>query len=609
MKTFDWKDKYIEASGLDITATGRYYSLLGTKDGDGRRNNPIYPERINTILSQPYHILSGGHIDLVTHMVQEGSFYYIGQGANKTHINLTLYGGNYKKHCSLQDLNCDLSTGCSGYGISLINCILNNIDSTFTGIYTTRSIIMKGNIEPGYKDRYILTTVVSCNVGNQLSNLALYNKSNIAIQSSTINNFHSRYVAFNNCSFAIGSESKATPLTGSTSEELKQNFVDRCEEQNIKLIDYDEYGEKNKMGRWIFSSTSILGEYNTLEESEIDVFAKKRGLFFGHTSQTYKQLPIVVTEDIPGSFAPSTPRSLINVASGSLTLNASADTRNTGYIDSKIIYLGGKHQLTALNIHDNLPIENGVSVDSVYSFGEKTETVEPDINYIVRSINAEQAKIRYNEVEYNSSLIGRDNIFRGIAGVSTFTPISNNVMVLPVTDFANHQTLRVRLVSDIPSGEIRGTSSLQKDYWYIVVPDNMQDTSGSITYKGIKHPCFDSFVADSTSNFTVNGACHLRRCWRKDYTESDETIDRTFWQSRQKPLYFDVIPDDLRALRKNNTITENEIMKDSNQQYIGSGHIDFYNSINGANGVKLPAFNLVGTFLQIQIPISTLNPM
>lgn len=610
MNIFNWKDKYLSTSGIDVSSVGKYYSILGSSEGIGSRDDPSFSGWINTDKDYPYHIFSSGYHNTMLNMVKEGSYYCIGQGKTDTYLNLSLGGGNYKKQAVLINLNCIMSESSISYGAMFNNCIINNKEGDdFQAISITKSVVIKGNLNPTHKDRYVSTTMVQCNIGNQLSNLMLYNACDIAIQQTTLNSFHERYIAFNNCNFAIGAEPKATPLEGNTADELRQNFIDRCAAQNLTLRVYDEYGERNSVGRWIFSNTSIIGQYNTLENSEIDMFAKKRSVILGHTSQTYKNLPIVTAQNVPNSFASSNPKSGIDVADGSLTLNTPVDKRNVGYIDSKIIYLGGKHQLTTLNIANTLSMENGVSIDSTYSFGRTTSRVSPNINYIVMSSNAEQARVRYNNVEYSSSLMERNNIFRGVDGVASFDTLTHNAVVLPIVDLANHQSIQMRLVSDIPTQKITGTSGLQSGYWYLVVPNDMSDPDGSVTYKGVKHPPFDSFLADSTSTFAINGECHLRRCWRQNYEIADETTDKSFWQSRQKPLYFDVLPNDLRAMRKNNVIAENEMMMDANQQYIASGHIDFYNSIVGVNGIKLPAFNLIGTFLQIRVPISTLNPM
>ncbi|MDR0825302.1 MAG: hypothetical protein LBN74_09430, partial [Prevotella sp.] len=75
------------------------------------------------------------------------------------------------------------------------------------------------------------------------------------------------------------------------------------------------------------------------------------------------------------------------------------------------------------------------------------------------------------------------------------------------------------------------------------------------------------------------------------------------------PKWFDVLPDDLRCLMKHNNGLENEMQTDGEGNYITSGHPDFYNSILGISGILEPAYPVKGTYMQLRLVITTLNPM
>lgn len=603
MKTFDWKDRYYNGYNIDVTATSKYVSLLGTNNGDGSRKNPLALSRLNLTTT---YILSSGYFEIVTVTNTQGLQEIIGQGPTNTQITHVIAGDGYGRDYTLTNL-CVTPITNNNRTNRYFSCIIKDGNQLTNNHYCYNSILINSW-------SIISNTISKCTLVDALcyfQNMSLYNNCTVTINQTNINNYRNNYLAFNNCKFQIGNETTPTALIGNNVDELRQNLADRCTAESITLPAFSEYGEANiLMGRWVFSNTSITGEYNTIKNSEIDQFAKKRGFYFGHTDKTVKVIPIVSTDNVPQSFASNNPKSKTIVSNDSITLDKTTSIidRNLGYADSKIIWLGGKYELTALNVIHNLPPNVGLSLDSLFSFGDPVTNIEPDTNYIVRSSDKLPAIIKYNGVEYDTSLLNRNNVFRGVNNVTAFEVVSGNPQILPVLDFANHNSVQMRIVTDLPTEKIT-TGNLQAGYWYFVAPNNLADTSGSVTYKGVKRSCFDSFLATDTTAVTALDKCHLRRCWRQDYNEANEVTDKAFWNGKQKPKLFDVLPSDLRCFHKNNSPSEPEMQNDASGDYIASGHIDFYNGVNGSAGFKIPAFPLIGSFMQIRIPISTLNPM
>jgi hypothetical protein len=106
----------------------------------------------------------------------------------------------------------------------------------------------------------------------------------------------------------------------------------------------------------------------------------------------------------------------------------------------------------------------------------------------------------------------------------------------------------------------------------------------------------------------VSGNIHLRRCWNENYNSNDAQ-DKAFWLNEQKPKWINVNPDDLYCLMKSNNENELEMQADNNGLYITTGHPDFYDMVLGAGGIAVPKYPIKGAYIQIRIPMSTLNIM
>lgn len=643
MKTIDWKGQYINYNGEDISAIAQYLSISARSVGVGTRIDPF--PKIKNIAANQNLIIGGGNFEITSTLV--GVNLNVCIVGNQRELSVTdnfifVSGGtsqnqqvSYARYLSNLTVKKLVSTPNSGGTllphVAMDNCILDNLESTHkygTNLLgnSSSSYLIKNSIQKGRAYVLSATSFIYANQctfkdisGNQeyyiiRTGQALIIDTAIRIDQNMLTNNYTYYTAFNNCKFLIGSETSATALVGNTADELRANFVSRSEAQGLTVPMVTEYESTVLVGRWVFSKTSIVGEYDTLHDSEIDRFAKQRGIYFGHTNQTIDQIPITTTLNIPASFSTQTPVKDALVQDNSIGLLAGSDitTRLEAYADSKIIWLGGLRKLTTLSLTHNLPTNAGVAPDSVLGLAKvatPSGSIESGVHYIIRSGDDGLSAVKYNNVEYSSSLITRNNVFLGVNGVNTFTATQGNPQVYQVLDFANHHSFQIRLMREIPFGNIT-SGNLQAGYWYFVEPDNLNDASGSVTYKGIVRPAFDSFLVDNSDTaFTINGSCHLRRCWKQDFDYNNEFVDAEFWTDRQKPYYFDVVSDDLRCLLKNHSSASVELQKDANGLYIGSGHPEFYNSVNGANGIKLPAYDIVGSFLQIRIPITTLNVM
>lgn len=596
MKTFDWKDKYVRGDGVDVTASAVYISLLGTKTGDGTRENPVFFSERGMKANEAF-VFGGGVFNVYIGGSGHYAYYIIGQGINNTKFDeLALINTSYAYTISNATVKFP-STYIQPSSI-FYNCLILDLRVGATIYYSIlRNVILNAGLRT--QCTYVDSTL------SVFSDKGLFSNCEIDVTQTTINNYINYYLAFNKCRFLIGSETVATELAGGDSGELKQNFIDRCTAQAITVPEVDGL----QVGRWVFSDNSIVGEYYTLENSEIDLFAKYKNIYFGHTTHTVQNIPIVSVSNVANSFSPSNPQSNISVSNDSIETSISATSGDSAYISSKIIYLGGSKKLSNLNINENFPDGNGVSVNSVKAIQALTENIEANVNYLVRSANDAGAVISYNGVEYRSSVIDRNNVFKGVSGVTNYTTVSGNPDIYVVLSTPMYKSVQLRVVNEIPAGQIT-SGNLQTGYWYIVIPEDLNNPVGEVNYKGTLYPPFSSFLTTDTSSFDIpTPGVHLRRCWREEYTQASETTDATFWSGRQKPKWVDILPEDLRCLHKDDKLNEKEMKSDGDGNYIASGHIDFYNEINGVNGIQSPGYPVIGTFIQLRIVITTLNAM
>lgn len=602
-----WKDKYYDANGISVSENGlktSYLSILGQANGVGTPIDPILPK--SQVFSNNNYILSSGIFNSLQFEKSHNAYLHIiGQGIDKTIIKQIKEFANGGGMESIQNVTIINSKGSN---FAHINCKLSKFFENDSGTYS--HCIMEFPSQRSQKRCSLNNLSVIYDAG--YSNLNAIANSDVILNQDKINTFRNNYLGFDSCRFRLGNEQEYTELTGNTEQELRDNFVARCTAQNILVPDITEYGETLKLGRWVFSKNSTI-EGQVVKDSIIDRFQKRRAIKLGYSDNVIENIPISVEKTSAHSISVDNVDNNLVIENGSIHFDSetSITDKKECVVDSKIIWLGGKQRISSIDIMNNLPMNYGVMIDNTLSLSDNpvlSTAIESNKNYLIRSANNDRATITYNGKTYTSSLSEKNNIFRGIDGQESFADISGNAQVFEALDYAVQQTIQMRIVDNLPAQKIT-SGSLQTGYWYYIAPDDLSDASGTIEYNGDNYPCYSSFIATDTSSIAVNGACHLRRCWHKDFDFDSEATDKAFWQEIQKPKWIDIVPNDLRCLKKNNSEYTIEMAMDSNGEYITSGHPDFYSLITGESGIPTPSFNITGSFMQLRLVISTLNPM
>ncbi|WP_165027269.1 hypothetical protein [Dysgonomonas sp. ZJ279] len=613
-----FKEIYRDSAGnniLQIYDAVRFASSVGNGDGL-TREKPMSVRSVGLPANRAALILGGGHNIIKLTSGGSGGALVIGQGARQTVVDLTSYVDYYPNMLTLKDLTLSnaVLTAQSGIAanISASYCLFPIAFSKIAGVANVTRSIITGVVDMtrGSLSRNSFFNTIVRSTTAFRSNLSVYESCDVFIATSDIATYKDYHLSFDKCNFMIGNETVYTPLVGVTAVELRADFVRRCEAQGATLPIISEFEETNAVGRWMFTKGSVNGSL-VLKGSELAAWQTKRGIFLGYSDLLATDVPIVASPNIPASMSGTNKTSGFVLLDGSISLAATVGVtdKHIETIDSKVIYFGGKKNITFLDIVNTFADKYGVFIESTDTLKNAVTVIAPSTYYVVRSSDKQFAEVSYNGVTYSTSLATRKNVFSGVAGVTSFATVSGNPIVYKVEDVAVQKTIQMRVVNELPT-DIITSGSLIANYWYFVAPNNLNDTTGTITYKGVVYSCFDSFLVDSSVlTFSVQGACHLRRCWRKDYTPTSETTDKAFWATRQKPQWFEVIPNDLRCLLANNSSASNEMQADAQGYYITTGHGDFYNFMNGASGLQLPAFNISGVYMQIRLVVSTLNPM
>lgn len=607
-----WKDEYFY-NGLDFANTldGKkviYHSVTGLRNGNGSRSNPYNILVARSVDKNGRHILSAGRYQLIW----GGDLYardVMGQGCDQTILVLGgTFGGQTKfikvgivgfLPSASENLQLDQ---CALYADAPSGITFKSI--TKSKIYTDFSRTYSGSRNSFFKQTRNSQPTFS-------HNLSLQCESEITITQDILNSYQNNWLAFDDCRFRIGNEADYSALTGETAEDLRTSFVARCTAQNLTVPNLTELNETLPMGRWIFATKSTSGGC-VIKNSMIDDYQTKRLICFGYSADTVVDVPIRTVANVPNSINLSNPKtSKVILEDKKLSLATTFDVLNkeSENVLSNIIWLGGGvRQLTSLNILENFIAGVGFNINVNDTVGTTaTKSIEEGNLYIVRSTDGNESVIKYNNTNYSSSLAGRNSIFWGVAGAGEFTVVSGNPAVYPVNGFPQYQIVGMRTVQEIPTQKIT-SGSLQSGYWYIVSPNNLNDT-GTVKYKGVEYPPYASFLVSDDLTFSVQGDCHLRRCWRNDYAVETEVTDKAFWNDKQKPLWCRVIPSDLRCLMVRNTMESRQMLMDGNGEYITSGHPRFFDMLQGVNGQLQPAFPMVGAYVQINLRFTTKNAM
>ncbi|GHV39653.1 hypothetical protein FACS1894179_04880 [Bacteroidia bacterium] len=627
MGLYNFKDKYTNLSNNDISTQYpvRFFSTV-SPSGDGSRGKPYSTRQALQLGVNNALIISAGVVGN-TFYAPGGSGYYthntfiLGSGIRNTvfkDCTIPRQGNNTNDPIFIfKDLKIEsLSINYANLVATLYKCDIKDLTPISFKSSTVYNCIIRTNSYSGINNSYV--GVTGKTIPN--ANLNLFDACDVVLTASDINSYKNNYLAFNNCKLRIGGETDYAALTGTTEAELRADFVARCAAQSITVSDITDMGETLKQGRWVFSNDSCIDGL-VIKDSVIHNFEKRRLIYFGYSDWRSDKITITTDKSKPAAFSPDYANSSVAITNDSIALAANTDISNAvkGQADTNIMWLGGKHQLNKLDIIHNFPKMYGVFMDSSPSLSSipvnKNGEIIPYENgvqrtYMVRSNDDTEATITYNGVTYSSGISTRNNIFRGVDNVTSFTTVTANAVVYEILDEVMHQTIQMRIVNKIPGGNITAGTALASGYWYLVEHDTDQsNTTDYVTYAGTDYPVGSSFIASGTDTFTKSGNVHLRRCWNDAFDYDTETLDKSFWTNEQKPKWFDVLPDDLRCLMKNNNGSELEMQTDADGNYIASGHADFYHSVLGDSGVVKPSYNINGTYMQLRLVITTVNPM
>ncbi|MFV0419829.1 MAG: hypothetical protein ACK5KT_14005 [Dysgonomonas sp.] len=630
MALYNFKEKYYNINNINVEEnyTSRFYAYMGAVNPDGSRLNPRSATNISAtnVYSEAVILAGGRYKSNISLNKNNGVYsYVIGQGIDYTRINGTLSPvgnsnsgtGSYTQYTdmSFDDIVLNSSTVWASYGLNqFYNCQFYSFPAYSNNRYTSHSF--SNNIFH-FIPTSPMTNVTGRNTmiggtGSMLNLTAqLYHKCKISLTSSNISGYAGLYTAFNDCLFKIGEETEYKVLNGTSPSELRDDFVARCQSQGITPNEITEYGETLAQGRWIFTKNSVF-ENKPYKNSDIYQYEIKRNLVLGFYSDRFEAITISPNKDEPNTFISDYGSNGLTFNDRSLIFDESIDITNKQSFKatSKIIWLGSKRELHKSYVPNTFLKEYGVLMDSTPNLEiggilPNANTLEADELYFVRSTDKNFASILYNGSTYDTNISSTTNRFRAINGVNSFSALSGNPIVYKLKDILQYYTLQMRIVNVIPNNIIT-SGNLSNGYWYLVEHDNDQyNSTDYITYKGINYKAKDSFLVKDTLTFSKTGNIHLRRCWKDEFNYDTEIIDKAFWTNEQKPKWFDVIPDDLRCLKKGNSILTEEMQIDESGEYISSGNPNFYHMLKGSFGYPLPAFNISGVYIQFQLHINT----
>lgn len=637
MSKYSFRSKYYTSAGTNIDAYGypiRYMSVVN-RGGDGSRNNPYdYFPSIPTPKHTIDILANGTYRDkVITFNIQQYSsltYHLIGQDMSSTVLfpifvmlvtgdhNTTPVSLNVKDAC-FDNWRIDYRGSISPIVFNFYKCLIKTsplfLNSKISSYKATKCLLLYPNNSTYYQDQgqnsYLNTDIV-----NIINSLALYDNCKVTLDTQArLTTYLNTYAAFDNCKFKIGNETNWTPLTKTTETELRAEFVARCQAQGWTVPTGSEFADTNMyMYRWVFATASSKNGV-PLKDSIIHNFEKRRFMTFGYETKR-EGFSISANAATKDSFNIGTPNNNSEFAANALTFpsNANITNRIVASSQSNIKWLGGKYKLTALDIVHNMPVDFGVMIDNTPTIDftpVNSGSIVTDTLYIIRSTDKNYAAITYNGVAYDTAVANNNYIFRGVAGVTSFTVTSGNAVIYKVSDFVQHQTFELRIVNKIPSGNIAAGTALTSDYWYLVEHDTDQsNTTDYVTYGGVNYPVGGSFLASGTDTFTKSGNVHLRRCWKDAFDYETETLDKVFWQNEQKPKWCKIaIGDTPRCFMTANSTRENEMQADANGEYLTTGHPDFYKTEGGAGGVIIPSYSVQGTYMQLRLTMTTINPM
>lgn len=648
---YNYKDKYYDNLGNENKNDNdieylypnnvRFLTASRLSGGSNTRENPGTSTSINF---PPYpaqhYVLDGGYHHRISFQNDgaSGSGEVLSGliGTNKYTTKIKIIGsitngmGRYIPSIYFKDLEFagGIISAYEKYGggsrLLFTECTISS-DLTLTGSAT--AIVTKQASKCIFKNEHIsfitsrsYISYLNAVTNGDFASLSAYEKCDISINQSILNSFFGNYISFDNCRFKFPSDAEYVALTGNTPEELRNNFITRCDAEGFT---YDSFTESDfvnvPLGRWLFTKDNS-SEAIIYKDTDIHKFETARGFNFGFSATRPSRIAISTAANLPNSINPNNPNSgNVKFNNGSITFPDSLDItkKNDFYVTSNIILLKGIRKIDEIICPNNLEWKYGFLLDAEKNLDldnpilPGNTLIQAGEHYLVRSTGKNYATVVYNKITYNTSLASpRANIIVGENGVNSFTAGDGNPVLYKILDNRQYQSVQMRIVNKIPGDKIK-SGNLLAEYWYLVEhATDQSNTSDYVTYNGTKYYVGASFLVKANIlNFVPSsGNIHLRRCWNESYNP-DDTQDKTFWQSEQKPKWINVNPDDLYCLMKNNSGAESEIQVDDNGQYITSGHPDFYSMVLGSGGIGLPKYPIKGAYLQIRIPMSTLNIM
>lgn len=549
----------------------------------------------------------------------------MGQGIDQTIIKVNSLGVSGSAYGRLSDLTVSNWVGTILFDVDIARCKITSIiprDQT-VGLFVC--IITTNLYNPIYAGSN--NSILNLDLDNKklFFNKSLFDHCKIDFIEEEILKYKGLYLAFNNCKFKLGSEIEATELTGKEEANYRADFLRRC---NIGGIGISEDDVKN----WVFANEaaengivktgSIIDDFQTAISNNTN-----STISFGYKTDNVQAINITGKKSVNirtsiGSIDGEKMSSDGNIIK--LDSNFPITHKATGSISSKVISLKEIQKLSSIDVLSNFPTGIGLGVTSehaikgegvlVKDINDKKKKLEVGQRYIVRASHEGEGAIQYasfvyNNGNYNTNLATRYNIL--IATDSNeFTSVVGDPILYPVPNPELYQTYEIRIVDDIPPTIYGKGQTLAAGYWYIVEPkDGIEN--GSAKCGGIDYPTYCSFYVESNILVEELKDAVVRRCFSEEYSkEQDPFYNDTDGKSKQKPIWFSVVGNDMRGLRKGNSIYEDEMQFDAaSQKYIGSGYPDFYSLINGHTGIRLPSFPIKGKYFQLRVKVSSFNIM
>lgn len=614
----NWKERYENSEGNIVTGLP-FLSIIGGGN-KGERTNPNKLKNVNL-----KGILPAGRYRI--QYTPDYRNFVIGQGIDQTVVHIDLVVGDERYFTGNLSFLTLAECGGNKTGRLDLNNVKIIIDPEHANLHVRNSLICSNlSISPKGLSNTSIIGLKQINKGFLYHSSLLFDNCTIELTEADITGRKDMRLGFNDCTFKIGNIERK--LEGSTDEEYRESFVQLCKHAGIGELPIID---GVVMGNWGFANNSAVGGV-IITDSILGDFQKRKGSI-GYKIADVKPIPLFFDQTMPNSLEKSTADNfrtdLVETdVKGKIKLKNTfpLKTRETLQVSSKVINLHGEKRLTDINVLDNIITGYGMNISADHSLDEtavvidpKTETVgngtlEIGYKYVVRDTKKGIASFTYNGGNYNTSLNG-SNIVPIVADpndstkpLALFTNIVGEPELYKVRSYELYQTMEMRIVDELPNVYVTSNKQLDKDFWYIV--ERTAEGEAYVTVDGKNYPVDCSFLVkgDIVGNVTAFKNARLRRC----FTESYEYDSDNFYKGQQQPVWFKVVGNDMRCLRKNNSIYDVEMDTDTidgKKTYVASGHPRFYNRLLESNGFRDRAFPIKGKYVQFRLHVSSFNIM